>query len=97
MKKLKRILKAISVLLFPTYYQTHRYTTHTERLESDTKNDNTRDDTEDTYYCRNCGTEISRERYEDYDQLCESCEDDKEDSEGDGLMSEGDIMFPGEE
>jgi hypothetical protein len=56
----------------------------------------TRDDAKDTYYCRNCGAEISRERYEDYDQLCESCEDSQEDSEGDGLMSEGDIMFPEE-
>ena len=53
--------------------------------------------TEEKYYCRVCGTEIDKERYEEHDQLCESCEDDIEDSEGDGLMSEGDIMFPGDE
>jgi hypothetical protein len=26
------------------------------------------------YYCKNCGTEISKERYENDDELCEFCE-----------------------
>jgi predicted SprT family Zn-dependent metalloprotease len=26
------------------------------------------------YFCRICGTEIDKERYEDHDELCESCE-----------------------
>ena len=33
---------------------------------------------EEKYYCRICGTEITRERYEDHDELCEFCEDNEE-------------------
>jgi hypothetical protein len=37
--------------------------------------------TEKKYYCRICHEEITRERYEDHDELCEFCEQNEEDDE----------------
>jgi galactose-1-phosphate uridylyltransferase len=34
--------------------------------------------TEEKYCCRICGTEITKEQYEDHDELCEFCEDNEE-------------------
>jgi hypothetical protein len=50
-----------------------------------------------SYYCKDCNRQITKYQYENQDELCDLCYDSKEDSEGDGLMSEGDIMFPPEE
>jgi CRISPR/Cas system-associated protein Cas10 (large subunit of type III CRISPR-Cas system) len=37
--------------------------------------------TEDKYYCRICGTEIDKERFEDHEGLCDFCEQNEEDDE----------------
>jgi hypothetical protein len=34
--------------------------------------------TEGKYCCRICGVEITKEQYEDHDELCEFCEDNEE-------------------
>ena len=34
--------------------------------------------TEEKYNCRICGTEITKDQYEDHDELCEFCEDNEE-------------------
>lgn len=33
------------------------------------------------YYCRICSAEISKEQYEDHDELCDFCEQNEEDDE----------------
>jgi hypothetical protein len=37
--------------------------------------------TEEKYYCRICGTEIEKERFEEHDELCDFCEQNEEDDE----------------
>jgi hypothetical protein len=34
--------------------------------------------TEKKYYCRICGAEITKEQYENHDELCDFCEDNEE-------------------
>lgn len=40
------------------------------------------DMTDEKYHCRICGVEIDKQRYEDHDELCDFCEQNEEDDEG---------------